>query len=77
LHFCHRAVICPSAHGQNGIAAFDRSTGGGDFSMTSRADVVGSTGGEVSKGASGQDIALRFYRAVMLVSIVLIVLSVM
>lgn len=38
---------------------------------------VGSTGGEVSKGASGQDIALRFYRAVMLVSIVLIVLSVM
>jgi hypothetical protein len=45
--------------------------------MTGRADVVGSTGGEVSKGASGQDIALRFYRAVMLVSIVLIVLSVM
>lgn len=44
--------------------------------MASRAVVVGSTGGAVSKGASGQDIALRFYRAVMLVSIVLIVLSV-
>lgn len=45
--------------------------------MTSRADVVGSTDGEGSKGASGQDIALRFYRAVVLVSIVLIVFTVM
>ena len=45
--------------------------------MTSRADVVGSTDGGVGKGASGQDITLRFYRAVMLVSIVLIVLNVM
>ena len=45
--------------------------------MTSRADVVGSSSGASTKGASGQDIALRFYRAVMLVSIVLIVLSVM
>ena len=43
--------------------------------MTSRADVVGSTHGGDTKGASGQDIALRFYRAVMLVSVVLILLQ--
>jgi hypothetical protein len=42
--------------------------------MTSRADVVDSTDGGVSKGASGREVALRFHRAVMLVSIVLILL---
>lgn len=43
--------------------------------MTNPAGVVGSTRGGVTKGASGQDIALRFYRAVILVSVVLILLD--
>lgn len=43
--------------------------------MTSRADVVGSARGGVTKGASGQEIALRLYRAVILLSVALILLD--
>jgi hypothetical protein len=41
--------------------------------MTSRADVVGSPSGTGTKGAPRQQIVLRCYRAIILVSIVLIV----
>lgn len=43
--------------------------------MTSRADAVGSPSSQLNKGASGQEIALRFYRAVMVVSIILILIN--
>jgi hypothetical protein len=41
--------------------------------MISRADIVGSPGGAGTKGAPRQEIVLRCYRAIILVSIVLIV----
>jgi hypothetical protein len=42
--------------------------------MTSRADAVDRTHGGDAEGASGQDIALCLYRAVMPVSVALILL---
>ena len=45
--------------------------------MTSRADVAGTTDGKVAKGASRVEMALRHYRAIIVISIVLVVLSVM
>ena len=52
------------------VRPFDRKTGN---LMTSRADVVGSPSGTGTKGAPRQQIVLRCYRAIILVSIVLIV----
>lgn len=44
--------------------------------MTRRADVGGSTNDKAVKGASRQEMALRHYRVVIVISVVLIVLSV-
>ena len=41
--------------------------------MNNRADVVGSPSGTAAKGAPRQQIVLRCYRAIILVSIILIV----
>jgi hypothetical protein len=38
-------------------------------------DVVGCSSDRVGKGASGQEIALRLYRGVMLLSIILILVN--
>lgn len=40
--------------------------------MAGRVHVIGSATGAIAKGASGRDIVLRHYRAVMMVSIALI-----
>jgi len=45
---------------------------GGGIAVASRADVGGRPDGAAVRGASGRDIALRHFRAAMLVSIVLI-----
>jgi hypothetical protein len=44
--------------------------------MTSRADVVGNPSGTGTKGAPRQQIVLRCYRAIILVSIALILLHI-
>jgi hypothetical protein len=43
--------------------------------MTGRAEVVDGSDGVMARGASRRDITLRFYRAVILVAIALIVVS--
>jgi len=45
---------------------------GGGIAVASRANVGGQADGGAVRGASGRDIALRHFRAAMLVSIVLI-----
>jgi hypothetical protein len=42
--------------------------------MNSRVDLVGPSGGEAARGASGREIALRFNRALLLVGAVTLVL---
>lgn len=68
---CPQAVIMVQQH--SGIEVDER-----DFQpMRRRADEGGSTDDKAVKGASRQDMALRHYRVIIAISIVLIVLTVM